>query len=158
LDRLLISERVELEDVSAAHAVLTVAGPAARATVEKLAERALPDLAVAHHVRLTVGELEVRAVRSAETGEEAYDLWVAPAAVATLWERVLSAGAHPVGRDAWNVLRVEAGVVWPGVDVDASTLLLEAPLEHVYSLTKGCYVGQETVARVTYRGHVNRKI
>jgi folate-binding protein YgfZ len=68
------------------------------------------------------------------------------------------AGPQPVGRDAWNVLRVEAGVVWPGVDVDASTLLLEAPLDHVYSLTKGCYVGQETVARVTYRGHVNRKI
>jgi len=44
------------------------------------------------------------------------------------------------------------------VDVDASTLLLEAPLEDAYSLNKGCYVGQEVVARVTYRGHVNRRI
>ena len=53
---------------------------------------------------------------------------------------------------------MEAGVVRYGVDVDASTLLLEAPLAEAYSLTKGCYVGQEVVARITYRGHVNRKI
>jgi folate-binding protein YgfZ len=44
------------------------------------------------------------------------------------------------------------------VDVDASTIVLEAPLEHAYSLSKGCYIGQEVLARVTYRGHVNRKI
>jgi glycine cleavage system aminomethyltransferase T len=35
---------------------------------------------------------------------------------------------------------------------------MEAGLEEVYSLTKGCYIGQEVVARVTYRGHVNRKL
>jgi len=56
------------------------------------------------------------------------------------------------------VLRVEAGVVRYGVDVDASTLLLEAPLPESYSLNKGCYLGQEVIARITYRGHVNRKI
>jgi folate-binding protein YgfZ len=49
-------------------------------------------------------------------------------------------------------------VVWHGVDVDESTLIMEAPLEHAYSTSKGCYIGQEVVARVTYRGHVNRKI
>jgi folate-binding protein YgfZ len=55
-------------------------------------------------------------------------------------------------------MRVEAGVVRYGVDVDASTLLLEAPLPEAYSLNKGCYLGQEVIARITYRGHVNRKI
>jgi folate-binding protein YgfZ len=158
LDRFLFSERVELEDVSAAQGLLTLAGPAARATVEKLAEQALPDLSLAHHARLTVDGLDVRAVRSAEPGEEAYDLWVGPEGLADLWERAIAAGAQPVGREAWNVLRVEAGVVWHGVDVDESTLLLEAPLEDAYSLNKGCYIGQEVVARISYRGHVNRKI
>ncbi|HEV8676124.1 MAG TPA: aminomethyltransferase family protein [Methylomirabilota bacterium] len=158
LDRFLFSERVELEDASGAHGILTLAGPAARATVEKLAEQALPDLPLAHHVELTVDGIAVRAGRSEETGEEGYDLWVGRAALGTLWERVLAAGAQPIGREAWNVLRVEAGVVWYGVDVDASTLLLEAPLDHAFVLTKGCYIGQEVVARITYRGHVNRKI
>jgi folate-binding protein YgfZ len=56
------------------------------------------------------------------------------------------------------VLRLEAGVVRYGVDVDGSTLLLEASLPDTFSLNKGCYLGQEVVARITYRGHVNRKI
>ncbi len=158
LDRFRISERVEFEDVSAAHGILTLAGPAARAAVEKLAEQALPDLAPAHHARLAVDGLEVRAVRNEETGEEGYDLWVAPDGLGRLWERAGAAGAVPVGREAWNVLRVEAGAVWHGVDVDASTLLLEAPLEAAYSRNKGCYIGQEVVARILYRGHVNRRI
>ena len=42
--------------------------------------------------------------------------------------------------------------------MDASTILLEAPLPDTYSLSKGCYLGQEVIARITYRGHVNRKI
>jgi folate-binding protein YgfZ len=158
LDRFLISERVEFADASDDHAVLTLAGPGARAAVEKLAERALPDLALAHHVTVTADGLDLRIVRSEETGEEGYDLWVAPDGLASLWERAVAAGAQPVGSEAWNVLRVEAGVVRHGVDVDEGTLLLEAPLEHVYSLTKGCYIGQEVVARITYRGHVNRKV
>lgn len=158
LDRLLISERVELEDASTAEGILTFAGPAARKTVEGLLGQALQDLGLYHHARASVEGVELRVVRTAETGEDGYDLWAPVGALAPLSERAVGAGVRPVGREAWNVLRVEAGVVWYGVDVDASTLLLEAPLEQAYSLTKGCYVGQEVVARITYRGHVNRKI
>jgi folate-binding protein YgfZ len=126
--------------------------------VEKVVEGPLPELAPYHHARLSADGLDLRVVRGVETGEEEYDLWAGRDALARLWERLVANGAMPVGREAWNVLRVEAGVVWYGVDVDATTLLLEAPLEDVYSLTKGCYIGQEVVARITYRGHVNRKI
>jgi folate-binding protein YgfZ len=158
LDRFLFSERVELEDVSDARAILTVAGPAARATVEKLLDVALPDLAPLHHAHGSLEGEAVRVARSDESGEVGYDLWLDPALLPRAWQRVLALGARPVGREAWNVLRVEAGVVWHGVDVDASTLVMEAPLEHAYSLDKGCYLGQEVIARVTYRGHVNRKV
>ena len=79
-------------------------------------------------------------------------------ALPALWKRATQAGVRPVGEEAWNVLRVEAGRVRHGVDVDGTTLLLEAPLDDAYSLGKGCYIGQEVVARVTYRGHVNRKV
>ncbi|MBI4011022.1 MAG: aminomethyl transferase family protein [Candidatus Rokubacteria bacterium] len=158
LDRFLISERVEFEDVSAAWGILTLAGPAARAAAEKVLEQAVPELPLLHHVSRELDGLAVRLVRTGESGEEGYDLWTGPEGLPRLWERALAAGAQPVGREAWNVLRVEAGVVWHGVDVDASTIVLEAPLEHAYSVSKGCYIGQEVVARVTYRGHVNRKI
>jgi folate-binding protein YgfZ len=158
IDRYLFSERAELEDVTPAWGILTVAGPAARKTVEQALGAAVRDLSRWQHVVVTSDGTEVRVVRTEETGEEGYDLWIPAEGLGGLWERLREAGARPVGREAWNVLRVEAGVVRYGVDVDASTLLLEAPLPEAYSLNKGCYLGQEVVARITYRGHVNRKI
>jgi folate-binding protein YgfZ len=158
LDRFLISERVELEDVSAATGLLTLAGPAARKSLEAALGRAVPDLSPRHHASLAWEGHTLRVVRSDETREEGYDLWAPLSALPALWERATQAGVRPVGEEAWNVLRVEAGRVRHGVDVDGTTLLLEAPLDDAYSLGKGCYIGQEVVARVTYRGHVNRKV
>jgi glycine cleavage system T protein len=158
IDRYLFSERAELEDVTVAWGILTVAGPSARKVVEQVIGSAMPDLARWHHLVAPWEGREIRIVRTEETGEEGYDLWISPEGLGRLWERLREAGARPVGREAWNVLRVEAGAVRYGVDVDASTLLLEAPLPDAYSLNKGCYMGQEVIARITYRGHVNRKI
>ena len=158
IDRYHFSERVELEDVSGASGILTVAGPHARKAIESTLGHGLPDLSRWQHLTAPWEGTQLRIVRTEEAGEEGYDLWVPTAGLALLWDRLRDAGARPVGREAWDVLRVEAGVVRYGIDVDASTLLLEAPLADAYSLTKGCYVGQEVVARVTYRGHVNRKI
>ena len=158
IDRYLFSERAELEDVTSAWGILTAAGPLARKTVEQALGASVPELPRRHHVTLPWEGAEVRVVRTDDTGEEGYDLWTGPELLGRLWDRLLEAGARPVGRDAWEALRVEAGVVRFGVDVDAGTLLLEAPLPDSYSLNKGCYLGQEVVARITYRGHVNRKI
>jgi folate-binding protein YgfZ len=158
IDRYLFSERAELADVTPAWGILTVAGPDSRKIVERAVAAAVPDLARWQHVVVPWEGTETRIVRTEETGEEGYDLWVRAEGLGRLWEGLREAGARPVGREAWNVLRVEAGVVRYGIDVDASTLLLEAPLPEAYSLNKGCYLGQEVIARITYRGHVNRKI
>ena len=158
IDRYLFSERAELEDVTVAWGILTVAGPNARKVVEQALGAAVPDLPPRHHVVVPWEGAELRVVRTEETGEDGYDVWVEPAGLAGLWDRLTGAGARPIGREAWDLLRLEAGGVRYGVDVDGATLLLEAPLEHAYSMNKGCYLGQEVVARVTYRGHVNRKI
>lgn len=57
-----------------------------------------------------------------------------------------------------EVLRVEAGVPRFGADLTETTIPLEANLERAIALNKGCYVGQEVIARATYRGHMNRKL
>jgi folate-binding protein YgfZ len=158
IDRYLFSEQAELEDVTPAWGILTVAGPAARKIVEQAVGTPVPELSRWQHIVVPSAGAELRVVRTEETGEEGYDLWVRAEGLGRLWERLGEAGARPIGREAWNVLRVEAGGVRYGTDVDASTLLLEAPLAESYSLTKGCYLGQEVIARITYRGHVNRKI
>jgi folate-binding protein YgfZ len=75
-----------------------------------------------------------------------------------LWDALAGAGARPVGMDALEGRRVELVVPRIGLDMDESTLALEVPVDWAISQTKGCYLGQEVVARGTARGHVNRKL
>jgi folate-binding protein YgfZ len=64
----------------------------------------------------------------------------------------------PVAHEALNWLRTEAGIPWFGVDMNNRHLPLEFGLSKAISLNKGCYRGQEIIARVTYRGHLKRKL
>jgi folate-binding protein YgfZ len=77
-----------------------------------------------------------------------------------LWRRALELGAVPAGLDTWEIARIEAGRPEWGIDIDETTIPQEANLDamHAISYTKGCYTGQETVARVHFRGHVNRHL
>src|SRR5262249_57213725 len=67
-------------------------------------------------------------------------------------------GGRPCGREALGGRRVEVGVPRIGLDRGEKTLALEVPVEDAISATKGCYLGQEVVARGTARGHVNRRL
>lgn len=68
-------------------------------------------------------------------------------------------GAVAMGRVAWDTLRIESGEPVMGVDVDESTIPQESGLvDSSVSFTKGCYVGQELVARIDSRGRVNRRL
>ncbi len=91
---------------------------------------------------------------------EGYELFVPESAFEPLWERLVTEGATPTGLAAWDIARIEAGRPEWGVDMDDTTIPQEANLDdlHAISYTKGCYVGQETVARVHFRGHVNRHL
>jgi tRNA-modifying protein YgfZ len=72
---------------------------------------------------------------------------------------LLSAGAAAVGEDAAELVRVESGRPRYGIDLDDSTIPEEAGLnDRAVSFTKGCYVGQETVARLHWRGKPNRHL
>lgn len=75
----------------------------------------------------------------------------------TLLEQGRSFGLMQMGSDVLEILRVEAGVPVLGVDTDDGTLPLELAMEHAISFTKGCYLGQETTARIKNFGHVNRR-
>jgi folate-binding protein YgfZ len=77
---------------------------------------------------------------------------------AGVWDKLLSAGARPFGYAALEILRIEAGVPRYGVDMDETNVVTEAALDDAVSYTKGCYVGQEIIARIKYRGHVAKKL
>ena len=97
----------------------------------------------------------VRVIHRREGGVAGFHCWTAAAHGAALWAAIADV-AVPVGMQALDTLRVEAGIPWYGRDVDETLIFPETRLEQLVSFTKGCYIGQEVVARVKYRGHINR--
>jgi folate-binding protein YgfZ len=138
-----------------------VFGPDSRRIVASLSgvsAETLAALGAYGHVAGVVDEHAVTVARAPDIGIDGYEL-IMPAELRTVaWQRVVELGAQPSGLDAWEIARIEAGRPEWGVDIDESTIPQEANLDglHAISYTKGCYTGQETVARVHFRGHVNR--
>lgn len=98
--------------------------------------------------------------RVPDVGLEGFSI-IAPSEVRDqLWGALVDQGARPAGTEAFDIARMESGRPEWGIEIDDSTLAQEANLDelHAISYTKGCYTGQETVARVHFRGHVNRHL
>lgn len=157
IDRYLISEKAYFEAADESFVVLAVEGAGAPVLLASLAGRSL-ELAPHQHVEVAIAGAPVRVVRRSETDGAGFQCWTPPFHGAALWRALVDAGARPVGAEALDILRVEAGIAWYGRDVDETVILPETRLEHLVSYHKGCYIGQEVVARVKYRGHVNRAL
>lgn len=99
---------------------------------------------------------------TAELATPGFELWVAREGIRGLWEALLAAGephgVGPFGFAALESLRIEAGRPRYGMEVDDEVILLEAGLKEAASFDKGCYIGQETLSRIVFRGHVNREL
>lgn len=112
------------------------------------------------HLQGVVAGEPVTVVRAAELSFPGYDVIGARDVIETLRTSVVAQGAVEADAETWTVLRIESG--WPlwGVDMTDATLPQEANLDELRALsfTKGCYIGQEPVARIHFRGHVNRTL
>ncbi|MDQ3474580.1 MAG: aminomethyltransferase family protein [Acidobacteriota bacterium] len=97
-------------------------------------------------------------MRASHTAAGGFDLLVNNAYAEHVWQALLLAGVRPVGYDALEILRVEAGIPRYSQDMDEATVITETNLDDAVSYTKGCYVGQEIIARIKYRGHVAKKL
>lgn len=149
-------ESTRLRDIgvfgtNARHVVSTVTGVQAPA---------LTALAPYSHVTVEIDGAHALVARVPDLEVEGFELIVPVEAYPALWQRAVDAGATPAGLEAWEIARVEAGRPEWGLDIDDSTIPQEANFDelHAISYTKGCYVGQETVARVHFRGHVNKHL
>ena len=100
----------------------------------------------------------VTVIRASHSGEDGFDLVVTSDKAGSLWDALQNAGARPFGYAALEILRIEAGLPRYGVDMDETNVVTEAALDDAVSYTKGCYVGQEIIARIKYRGHVAKRL
>lgn len=140
-------------------AVLGLLGPEAAGVLAAVGA-AIPSEAAESHLDTTVSGQPARIVRAGDLPGGGFVLHVAPDAAVAVWTALQQAGARPLGRAALDALRVEALRPWYGDDVDETTLLHETGLlGELHSPSKGCYVGQEIVARLEGRGgNVNKAL
>jgi folate-binding protein YgfZ len=159
LDHYLVTEQAELANRTTDLVRLHFAGPQARTIVEAAFRCPLGDLASLGHVRVMLGDSEI-SIRSHEPlALPAYDLVCQRECGEALWLALTQAGARPSGMQVYHTLRIEAGTPWYGIDIDDTNLPQEVGrIDQAVSFTKGCYIGQETIARIRTYGHVNRSL
>ncbi|GIW08678.1 MAG: aminomethyltransferase [Dehalococcoidia bacterium] len=157
LRRFKLRSKVEIVDVTETIGLLSLAGPEAPSRLEEwLGEPiSLGREEVAERVWTGVPLL---IAGNRDLGEIGFDLYLPVERVGAAWDALLATGGvRPIGRAAWEALRIEAGTPRYGPELNESTLPPEARLEErAISYSKGCYPGQEIVARIKNRGHVNR--
>ena len=164
LDHHIVSDDVQAVDVAEHYGLFSLQGPRAL-EVPGLLD---PGLTVApqshgivHRPDPELGDLYW--VNHARAGSQGVDVFVPAAAMAMVWDKLLlavrSLGGRPVGGSALELARIEAGVPRFGVDMDESHLPPEAGLDrNGISYTKGCYIGQETIARIRTYGQVTKAL
>ena len=164
LDKYIIADDVEISDLTAETGAIAVHGPQSSDLVQSvLGMNGLADLPERHnrfHEADAPFNYNVVCARTDTTGEIGYTLYTPAEALVPLWERLMREGerfnVQPIGWNALESLRIEAGVPRYGTELTDAVIPLEAELEHAIDFEKGCYIGQEIVARMKYRGHPNR--
>jgi len=150
-------------DESAAIGAIGIHGAQARYVVEEITgigHSALGLLAPYAHVSAEHDGFTMWVLRLPDLGVDGFELLVPADRFQETWDAALAARATPAGLAVWEVARVESGRPEWGIDMDDTTIPQEANLDTLgaISYTKGCYTGQEVVARVHFRGHVNRTL
>lgn len=163
LTRYLFSEQVSLVNQERSHAVVALQGPRTPSVLRALFGGTIELSAVGDHQPVAVDGIAVECIRYSLTGEDGVLCLLPAELMEPLWrwlrDRGGRLGLRPVGWEALNTARLEAGLPWFGIDMDQTNLLSETGLEAVAACgTKGCYPGQEIVARLETYGSVNKKL
>jgi aminomethyltransferase len=150
--------RSTLEDRTASTGVVHVEGPAAAGVLATAGLDVPPGTPFAHLTTAAAG-VPVRVVRVSRAGEEGFDLRITREGAGALLALLEAHGAQRVDATVLEAGRIEAGIPRWGAELDETVLPNEAWLERTaISYSKGCYLGQETVARLKTYGHVNRHL
>ncbi|MGL5805754.1 MAG: YgfZ/GcvT domain-containing protein [Xenococcaceae cyanobacterium] len=150
LDRFIFPmDKVELTDVSTDYAVFNLIGKQSDRLLQELGMDAIIDRRINNHqaidsLRLAVGN---------GLAIPGYTFIVPVAESASIWSKLTAGGAIPLGDLLWEQLRIQQGRPTPDRELTEDYNPLEAGLWQTISFSKGCYIGQETIARLnTYKG------
>jgi aminomethyltransferase len=148
----------EVEFSSERYAQIAIQGPRAKDTVQKLTP---VDLSAIKYYWFADGDacgIPARIAHTGYTGEDGFELYVAPEHAPRLMQKIIDAGAKPCGLGARDTLRLEAKMALYGNDIDHTTTPIEADLEWIVKLEKGDFAGRDVLDREKSEGPRRRLV
>lgn len=160
---LLYGTKAKMENCAESWGLLLLSGPKAGQVMDSAFGVDVTDLKPVNFVTAQIGGSHALVLRTEETGEVDIEILLPATGLLSAWTALLEAGAQygikPVGTHAREALRIEAGIPKAGPDLNEEIVPPEANLEEkAFSLSKGCYPGQEVVARMDTYGNVRRHL
>ncbi|WP_421655197.1 YgfZ/GcvT domain-containing protein [Leptothermofonsia sp. ETS-13] len=154
LDRyIFFGDKVKLADITAQTAMFSLIGPGSDRVLEQLGADVLVNQPYASHQLFNLAGQEVRVAVGSGLALPGYTLVMGREGAAALWQALTEVGTVPMGDRTWEQLRIEQGRPAPDHELTEDYNAVEASLWEAISLNKGCYIGQETIARLdTYKG------
>jgi glycine cleavage system T protein len=160
---LLYGTKAKMENCAETWGLLLVSGPKASHVVQSAFGVDVTDLKPMHFVTAHISGHPALVIHTEETGETDIEILSPTTSLPATWRTLMEAGAKfgikPIGSHAREALRIEAGIPKAGPDLNEEIVPPEANLEgKAFSLSKGCYPGQEVVARMDTYGNVRRHL
>ncbi len=154
MDRFIFfADQVKLADLTDSTAAFRLVGPDSATLLSKIGAGDWAEQPLGSHKSLTINGISVRIAVGSGLALSGYTLITDADRAAELWVLLADAKAVPLGETAWEKLRIEQGRPYPGQELTNDYNPLEAGLWGAVSFEKGCYIGQETIARLdTYNG------
>ncbi|HUP47783.1 MAG TPA: glycine cleavage system aminomethyltransferase GcvT [Thermoanaerobaculia bacterium] len=143
---------VEVRNVSDDYAQLALQGPEAESILQPMTDIALPAVKYYRFARGRVGGMPALVSRTGYTGEDGFELYVAPSDAPRLMRKLVDVGVKPCGLGARDTLRLEARMTLYGNDIDHSTTPIEADLAWIVKLDKGDFLGRDVLEREKAEG------
>lgn len=154
LDRyIFFADKVKLQDVTSETAAFSLIGSNSDALLEQVGVNTIIGQPYGTHQVVQLADVEVRVAVGSGLATPGYTLIVPAEKAANVWSFLVAAGSVPMGDRVWEVLRIQQGRPVPERELTEDYNPLEAGLWQTLSFNKGCYIGQETIARLnTYKG------
>ncbi len=160
VEKVRFRDDLTLEDVTASTAMITLFGPESGRLLDWVARAGVAGLKPHHWKPIEIGGSSVMAARATGVGGGGFNLIMEAAHGAAVWREIFSEGGsyglNPLGSEAYEMLRVESGVPAHGREITEEFNPLEARLDAAVHWSKGCYTGQEVIARLDSRHKIQK--
>lgn len=146
-------DKVQISDITETFNILSVIGSEAKSIIEKLTETELKEFPSGGNQWINIDDANILCATGTSLKLDGFTLYLPAENAVKIWQKLIELNVIPMGEEAWEKLRIKQGRPMPDKELTEDYNALEAGLWDCISFDKGCYIGQETIARLnTYKG------